>query len=375
MNVVIVGDFCDNGRVSNLIKSKNYATIFGNITPIIKNSDFSIVNFEFPVVVDSGNPISKNGPCLKGHINSIEAIKSAGFNVCTLANNHIKDQGANCCINTMHLLEESGFNTVGVGENLKDAGKILYLRSEKEIVAIINCCENEFSIALNNEAGANPLNPIQQYYKIQEAKQTADYIIVIVHGGHENYQLPSPRMKELYRFFIDAGADAVVNHHQHCYSGYEIYKNKPIFYGLGNFIFDWEGKRNSIWNEGFILNLKLDKACVRYELIPYEQCNQTPTIRTLKADMSENFFKNISYLNSIIEDDYKLQSALNNWYNKTGSRHFGIFQPYIDRITSGLFSRGVLPSLLSKKRILLIYNYICCESHLDELRYIVSKNK
>lgn len=42
-------------------------------------------------------------------------------------------------------------------------------------------------------------------------------------------------MQEIYRFFVDIGADAVINHHQHCYSGYEVYKEKPIFYGLGNF--------------------------------------------------------------------------------------------------------------------------------------------
>lgn len=52
-----------------------------------------------------------------------------------------------------------------------------------------------------------------------------------MHGGHEHYQLPSLRMQETYRFFIDAGADVVVNHHQHCFSGYEIYNNKYIFMG------------------------------------------------------------------------------------------------------------------------------------------------
>ena len=84
----------------------------------------------------------------------------------------------------------------------------------------------------------NPLLPIQQFYKIQEAKENADYVLVIVHGGIEHYQLPTSRMIETYRFFIDAGADAVVNHHQHCYSGYERYKSKPIIYGLGNLLFD-----------------------------------------------------------------------------------------------------------------------------------------
>ena len=97
----------------------------------------------------------------------------------------------------------------------------MYKRKDGETLAIINCCEHEFSIADDDSAGANPLNPIQQYYKIKEARLNADYVLVIVHGGHEMYQLPSLRMVDTYRFFIDAGADAVVNHHQHCFSGYE----------------------------------------------------------------------------------------------------------------------------------------------------------
>ena len=147
-------------------------------------------------------PISKAGPLLKGSRNSVDFLKYAGFNVCTLANNHILDQGEKCCLNTKHLLESSSIRTVGVGENLEDANKILYIKHNQETLAIINCCEHEFSVATHKTAGANPLNPIQQYYKIQEARKNADFVLVIVHGGHEYCQLPSPRMKELYRFFI-----------------------------------------------------------------------------------------------------------------------------------------------------------------------------
>ena len=51
---------------------------------------------------------------------------------------------------------------------------------------------------------------------VEEAKKKADFVLVIVHGGSEHFQLPTPRMQATYRFFVDAGADAVVNHHQHC---------------------------------------------------------------------------------------------------------------------------------------------------------------
>lgn len=256
MKVLIAGDYCQRYRVDDAVKNRCFGELFDEVRPIIKSADYSIVNFEFPIVLnpESAKPIPKCGPNLKGTIESVDAVKYAGFNCCTLANNHILDQGENCCLDTKFELERAGVDTVGAGKNLDEASEILYKEVGGKVLAIINCCEHEFTIATATTAGANPLNPIQQYYKIQEARGNADYVLVIVHGGHEHYQLPSPRMQETYRFFVDAGADAVVNHHQHCYSGYEIYKNKPIFYGLGNFCFDIQPqKHDSIWNYGYMV--------------------------------------------------------------------------------------------------------------------------
>lgn len=78
------------------------------------------------------------------------------------------------------MLEKGGIFTVGVGIDLNDAARILYIESKGRKLAIINCCENEFSVATESTAGGNPLLPIQQFYKIQEAKENADYVLVIV---------------------------------------------------------------------------------------------------------------------------------------------------------------------------------------------------
>ena len=107
---------------------------------------------------------------------------------------------------------------LGVGNKTKSSN-ILYLTHGDETVAIINCCEQEWSIVTNTHPGSNPLDPIAQYYTINEARRNADFVIVIVHGGIEHFQLPTPELKKIHRFFIDSGADAVINHHQHCYSG------------------------------------------------------------------------------------------------------------------------------------------------------------
>ena len=87
-------------------------------------------------------------------------------------------------------------------------------------------------------------------------------------------------MKELYHYFVEIGADAVINHHQHCYSGFEVYKNKPIFYGLGNLLFDWDGRRNGTWNEGYMTSLNFQEdGKVTFDLISYTQCNDRPSVK------------------------------------------------------------------------------------------------
>lgn len=367
MNVLIAGDFCQKYRVDDAIKSKRFNDLFDEIKPVVEDADYSIVNFEFPIVLDStrAKPIQKCGPNLKGTIEAVDAIKYAGFNCCTLANNHILDQGEQCCLDTKNQLENATIDTVGVGKNLEESGKTLYKKINGEILAIINCCEHEFSIATDTSAGANPLNPISQYYKIQEARKNADYVLVIVHGGHEHFQLPSLRMQETYRFFIDAGADAVVNHHQHCYSGYEVYKEKLIFYGLGNFLFDNISKRNTIWNEGYIIILSFENRKNLIQTLPYKQCNEKATINLMKGDDVNMFYNQIDCINRIISSKELLAKENDRFCKEQSWNYLKLLEPYSNRFMCGLRKYGLLPSFVNKKKNTQILNYLMCESHLE----------
>lgn len=198
------------------------------------------------------------------------------------------------------------------------------------------------SLRLYSRCGANPLNPICQYYSIKEANSNADYVVVIVYGGHEHYQLPSPRMQETYRFFIDAGADAVVNHHQHCYSGYEIYNGKPIFYGLGNFCFDIKGKPSKIWTEGYMIELNLEDK-IEFKIYPYKQYGEKATIELLKKDV---FDKRISELNTIISNPILLKDECNKYYTRSNVSHF--LEPIRNRWILAAQNRGLFPSFVTK---------------------------
>jgi hypothetical protein len=368
MEVLIAGDFAPRYRLAESVDSGNFQEIFPDcVRVIVKSADFSLVNLESPITETAFRPIPKCGPNLHCSPKAVDAIKYAGFTGVTLANNHIMDYGAEGLHKTLGCCSAAGFDVVGVGNNLSEAASILYLETDGKKLAVINCCEHEFSIATDTHPGSNPLNPIRQFHQIRETKANADYVMVIVHGGHEHFQLPSPRMQETYRFFIEAGADAVINHHQHCYSGYEVYNGKPIFYGLGNFCFDDRALRNSTWNQGYMVKMDFYDENVGFTLYPYTQCNNVVAVNLLTAEERGIFDKRLSELNEIIGNESLLKEKVQGYYERCAKGELAILEPYRGKVFSKLYDLGLLPRFVNGEKLSSMLNHIYCESHRDKL--------
>ena len=341
------------------------------VKQITQAADYSIVNFECPVVIKKAEPIEKQGPNIKTNFNGLKAVKFAGFDCVVLANNHFYDYGESGVKDTLDSLRNLEIDYCGGGMNLQEASDIFYKNINDKTIAFINCCEHEFSIASEKRGGSNPLNPIQQFYDIQEAKKNADYVLVIVHGGHEFYQLPSIRMQETYRFFVDSGADAVVNHHQHCFSGYEIYNGKPIFYGLGNLCFDQDPIIiDGTWNYGYMVTFIFTGDTIESEIIPYKQCGEKAEVTLLPQNALDEDLEN---LNTIITDNKALKKAAEDYYEQTCvAMGQSLFEPIQNRFFNAARKRKLIPSFFSKKNKLRAENFICCESHRDKLIYFLN---
>ena len=336
----------------------------------MKSDDLFVLNFESTIATDDCEKIAKVGPHLKCSEKAAHYLKDAGVTAVTLANNHTMDYGEEGLVNTIDNLHSVGIQTVGAGKNPEEASRILYLKQNGETVAIINCCEHEFSYAEAGKAGTNPLDPIRQYYSIQTARKAADYVVVIVHGGHEYYNLPSPRMVQTYRYFIDAGADAVVNHHQHCYSGYEYYNGKPIYYGLGNFNFDWPGNKLSYYT-GYCVRLHLSSNITSEEL-PYTQCLEEPVVKFCHPD---DFSEDLQRLNEIIQNPEQLLIETEKFFKTKGNDCKGVMTPFDNRYLNALVRRGYLPAMISEKKKLLWKAYVDCEAHRDVMLSYLKRNK
>lgn len=371
MKVLIAGDFVPSYRVADRINASDYG-FMKDIMPVVSGSDYSIINLEAPVVSREAFPIEKTGPNLKCNSKAIECLAQSGFKCVTLANNHFRDFGEVGIWDTLSSCEKFGIDYVGGGASLQNAQEVLFKQLGGESLAIINCCENEWSIARGGRGGSNPLDTVGISRCIKSSKKIANYVILIVHGGIELYPLPSPRMKDLYRFFIEQGADAVVNHHQHCFSGYEEYNGKPIIYGLGNFCFDHENPPSnpSLWGSGYMVQLVLSET-VSFNLIPYVQCVGDDSSVRLIDDKTE-FNDRIRNLNSIIENDDLLRESFANCALQHSSLVSTVLSPYSSDLFKRMLSRGFLPSFVNKQRVRRLLSYIQCESHRDVLLFNTS---
>ena len=209
-------------------------------------------------------------------------------------------------------------------------------------------------------------------HRIFDSKRNASFIIVIVHGGNEHYQLPSPMLRKTYRYFVEMGADVVINHHQHCYGGYEVFRGKPIFYGLGNFCFDWSGRRNSMWNEGYMVKLLLGDD-VRFNLIPYIQCNEEPVVTLMKGERRVAFEKKIEELNNIIVNDTQLSKEFDAFCQKRKRSIIAPFTAYLTSYARIAAGRHWIPYLIPQEKLAGQINFIECESHRDVLLKVLHK--
>lgn len=242
-----------------VIQNTEKFSFSSELSDFIKNHDYSIINFEGSLKGSSPFPIKKVGPNVYNSDNAISVLKEKGFNIFTLANNHIVDFGSSACKETFEKIRSAGIKTVGAGSSFEGCYQPLIIENDDERIAIINCCHAEFGVYKDKnvplDVGYAWINSPIIDEKIAECKRKGCFVIVIAHAGVEFIPLPLPEWREKYKSFIDKGADLVIGGHPHTIQGHESYKGKEIFYSLGNFYFINENKKSdSDWNHGLLVS-------------------------------------------------------------------------------------------------------------------------
>lgn len=365
--ILVAGDLFPGGKPESYFINNKTETLFGSFTSIARKHDLCIAGLESPLTIKD-KPIIKSGPHLKAHPECAKGIRAAGFNVLSLANNHIMDSGTEGLNDTLIACKQAGLKTVGTGNNLKEAAKPLIHELNEMKIAIVAIAENEFSIASEKSPGANPLDIVENFRQISQAKTVADFVLVLLHGGNEYYPLPSPRMIKTCRFFADVGANAVICSHIHVPGGYEIYNKVPIIYSTGNFLFDWPEQKLPGWYEGYLVSLEIQyKKVISLHLIPYFQCKDKNGIQFMNKKERRKFFLEISTFNMAISDDILLQEEWLKYLKKIKISSLSNFFGF-NWIERKILRIGIWPSLsIRKYKLTAILNMIRCESHNDIL--------
>ena len=362
-SLLVVGDFSPQGRLVDLHK-QSPKDIFGEFFSTIAGVDLAILNLEAPLCKPAQS-IVKTGPALHGNPEVVSFIADSGFGLACLANNHILDYGPQGLAETMAGLHQAGIAQVGAGQNCEEAAQPYLADLGNRRVAILNFAENEWSTTRGDIPGACPIDPVRNFAAIQSARDQSDHLLVITHGGHERYALPSPGMQELFRFYIDAGADAVVNHHTHCTSGYEIHRGKPIFHSLGNFLFDSPQSRNGAWTQGMGVELTFEEDEVSFQLHHFDQCTEIELFRVVDDKEISIRNQHLDRLNQIIKDPDALAERFSAMTSERERLYQAYLEPKLPRLIGAAQRRGWLPSLLSRRHRTLLLNLVRCESHRE----------
>lgn len=375
ISVGFTGDFCPWLRVENDFKANNWQSLFKDVKPFFDENDLNVLDLECPLTT-SKSGISKTGPHIKAHPETAAILNHLNCELVATANNHFKDYGWKGMQETYEALIKHKISWLGSGANFDEASKTFYWKKDTTTIAFINVTENEWTTTQDSNPGCHPEDLAANFYKIQEAKKNADFVVVIAHGGHEHYELPSPRIKKWYRFFVDAGANAVIAHHTHIISGYEVYNEAPIFYSLGNFCFDWEGLRNKPWNKGMMVRLGFEKGKkITFEMEFFSQNNDEVGLSLLNEIDKKAMLKHLQKLNAKIADDILLEAEFNKYAETWKPVMNTWIQPYKGKIMAGLYKRGLLPSIITKHKKLLYTNLIRCEAHRDILLHSINPTK
>lgn len=173
----------------------------------------------------------------------LHKLTDLNINVVSLANNHACDCGLDSMLKLLDNLRNLGVTPIGAGHNLEEAMRPAVYEKDDESIAIIACCQDNpkslgtLHFATENAGGIYKLDEDILIPQIQELKQQYNYVAVVVHWGIEHKWLPEIVDVELGKKLIDAGADMIIGGHPHHIQPQIIYKERPIYFSLGNFYF------------------------------------------------------------------------------------------------------------------------------------------
>jgi len=292
VKLAAVGDIALTHSLNELLIRNSSKYPFENIKGTFNNHDIVIGNLEAPI-----SSRGKTFPLkcsLRTNPEYVDAIKTSGINVVSMANNHILDYGEEAFYDTIEILEKNDIGFNGAGINLYQARKPHIETIKGMVFGFLSYCDVEIQspfYADLNTCGIAALNLVHIEEDIKKLKNKVDMVIISLHWGIENFRFPTPEQVKIAHKIIELGCDILLGHHPHVLQGYEKYNHGYIFYSLGNFIFpniEWA------WVNKFGKKIRSSVNLTKF--------NQRSII--LSFEIIKKKIKNINFISAQIGDDF-----------------------------------------------------------------------
>ena len=279
LTVVLTGDILLDRGVRKAIEQRGVGHLFSDgVDSVFQSAQVVVGNLECPATKIKA-PVFKRF-IFRGEPEWLDTLRQHGITHLNLANNHSIDQGREGLIDTKKNILAAGMIPIGAGENMQEAAKPVLLASEPRNVWLVP----SLRLALENYAyltdkpcvSQEPMDSLlSRVHRLRQQDSTA-VIIVSLHWGAEHKTEPVPRQRHDAHMLCLAGADILVCHHTHTLQTIEQFQGHPIYYSVGNFIFDQPKPLNS---EACMVRLRISRDSLETETIPIEIRRCVPQVK------------------------------------------------------------------------------------------------
>jgi len=211
--------------VETLIKKEGQDYPFAKISSLLENHDIVLGNLEGPVF-EARKQTPDNAMSFSFNPAYLTTLKDHHFSILNLANNHSYDHGKEAFAETQQQLKIANLAPLGHPREI-DENNVVIQTVQGKVVGFLGF--NATKLPFDHDKAIN---------LVESLRDKTDIVIVTIHWGDEYALTPNKFQKDLAHDFVDHGADTVIGHHPHVVQSIEKYKDKVIFYSLGNFIFD-----------------------------------------------------------------------------------------------------------------------------------------
>ena len=254
LSVIFTGDVLLDRGVRPVAEKVGVERLFAEFTPFFKTADATVINLECPIT-DTVSVVHKKY-VFRADARWAKDLKAAGVTHAAMANNHTNDQGRRGLKATAHYLYTNGITPLGYGETFAEQMGPTVIEKGEVKVAVFNAVMMtvENWIPLDKRPGMNQPSTERLVEAVKNYRRAhpSHHIVALLHWGREFQGTPTMKQRLLARQLTDAGVDVIVGHHPHVIQPMEMMSGVPVFYSLGNFIFDH--KREDAQN-GILLKL------------------------------------------------------------------------------------------------------------------------